>query len=235
MKSLYLIIDLASVAIPFLVSFHPRLRFYEKWKTLFPALLITGAIFIIWDVLFTKWDVWGFNEDYLLGRNIINLPIEEWLFFVCIPYACVFMHFAIQELLPKAVLSVKITTIITYILLFLFLILSIANYDKLYTQVNYYFAFLVLLISFRFSSQILSKYYVTFLLMLIPFFIVNGILTGSFIHEQVVWYNNDENLGIRLFTIPIEDVTYAFSLILCTLLLMERFSLYKKRHVFAVK
>ena len=197
--------------------------------------MITGAIFIIWDVLFTRWDVWGFNEDYLLGRNIINLPIEEWLFFVCIPYACVFMHFAIQELLPKAVLSVKITTIITYILLFLFLILSIANYDKLYTQVNYYFAFLVLLISFRFSSQILSKYYVTFLLMLIPFFIVNGILTGSFIHEQVVWYNNDENLGIRLFTIPIEDVTYAFSLILCTLLLMERFSLYKKRYVFAVK
>jgi len=59
--------------------------------------------------------------------------------------------------------------------------------------------------------------------MLIPFFIVNGILTGSFIENEVVWYNNDENLGIRLFTIPIEDTIYAFTLILTTLALTEYF------------
>ena len=57
--------------------------------------------------------------------------------------------------------------------------------------------------------------------MLIPFFIVNGILTGSFIENEVVWYNNSENLGVRLFTIPIEDSIYAFTLILTNLFLME--------------
>jgi len=57
--------------------------------------------------------------------------------------------------------------------------------------------------------------------MLIPFFIVNGILTGSFIENEVVWYNNSENLGVRLLTIPIEDTIYAFTLILTNLLLME--------------
>ncbi|GAA4270533.1 hypothetical protein GCM10022257_26340 [Hyunsoonleella aestuarii] len=57
--------------------------------------------------------------------------------------------------------------------------------------------------------------------MLIPFFIVNGILTGSFIENEVVWYNNNENLSFRLFTIPIEDSIYAFSLILMNLSILE--------------
>jgi lycopene cyclase domain-containing protein len=57
--------------------------------------------------------------------------------------------------------------------------------------------------------------------MLIPFFIVNGILTGSFIENEVVWYNDFENLGIRLFTIPIEDTVYAFTLILLNLFVMS--------------
>jgi lycopene cyclase domain-containing protein len=59
--------------------------------------------------------------------------------------------------------------------------------------------------------------------MLIPFFIVNGILTGSFIENEVVWYSADEIIGIRLFTIPIEDTVYAFTLILTNLALVEFF------------
>jgi len=51
---------------------------------------------------------------------------------------------------------------------------------------------------------------------------VNGILTGSFIEGEVVWYNNTENLGLRIFTIPIEDFAYAFSMILYNLLLIEQ-------------
>ena len=61
------------------------------------------------------------------------------------------------------------------------------------------------------------------MILLIPFFIVNGILTGSFIAEEVVWYNNSENLNIRIFTVPIEDIVYAFSLILSNLILIKTF------------
>jgi lycopene cyclase domain-containing protein len=56
---------------------------------------------------------------------------------------------------------------------------------------------------------------------LIPFFIVNGILTGSFIEVPIVSYNNSENLGIRLFTIPIEDIGYAFSMLFGNLMIFE--------------
>ena len=61
------------------------------------------------------------------------------------------------------------------------------------------------------------------LVILIPFIIVNGILTGSFIEGEIVWYNPDEITGIRLITIPVEDFAYGFSLILINLHLMNYF------------
>jgi lycopene cyclase domain-containing protein len=73
------------------------------------------------------------------------------------------------------------------------------------------------------KTPILSQFFITFLIILIPFFIVNGILTGSFIENEVVWYNNNENLNIRLFTIPMEDVVYAFNMLFPSLLLIEFF------------
>ena len=59
----------------------------------------------------------------------------------------------------------------------------------------------------------MQEYYPSFLVILIPFLLVNGILTGSFIEEPVVWYNNAENLDFRIFTIPIEDAFYAFTML----------------------
>ena len=61
--------------------------------------------------------------------------------------------------------------------------------------------------------------------LLIPFFIVNGILTGTGIDEPVVWYNNAENLSIRILTIPIEDIFYGFELIILTIYFQELFKI----------
>lgn len=226
--SLYLWLNLLSVSIPLLVSFHPRIRLYKQWKALFMALMITLIPFIIWDIYFTVQGYWGFNETYLSGLYFLHLPLEEWLFFICIPYACVFTHLSLLELNPKIGLSDTLTRTVTYSLAIIFTIVFLLNFSKAYTAVDMIFAFIALVICYRIRPKLLNSFYVTFLVMLIPFFIVNGILTGTGIEGNVVWYNDEENLGIRMGTIPVEDSAYAFSMILMNLLLFFNFSEKKK-------
>ena len=221
--SLYLWLDLLSLSVPFLVSFHPRIALYKHWKALFLALFITLIPFILWDVYFTLNGYWGFNEIYLSGMYLLHLPIEEWLFFICIPYACIFTHISILEINPKLSLSKKLTKRISILLFGLFALVLLVNYDKAYTAIDMIFAIVVLALVVKFKPSLLNSFYITFLFMLIPFFIVNGILTGTGIEGNVVWYNNEQNLGIRLGTIPVEDTAYAFSLILLNLFLFNKF------------
>lgn len=223
MDSLYLWLNIGSLSIPFLYSFHPKLKLYKKWKYIFPSIVIMMVFFIPWDIVFTANGYWGFNPDYLTGIYIVNLPIEEWMFFVCIPYACIFTHYALLHYFPNMQLPEKATQYITYILILILLILVIIFYDRWYPLINFSYAIILLGLMLAYEKALLKKFFLTFLVMLIPFFIVNGILTGSFIEEQIVWYDNTQNMGIRMFTIPVEDSVYAFTMILTPLVLTEYF------------
>ena len=181
------------------------------------------VIFIPWDVIFTLHKIWGFNDTYFLGTKFLRLPIEEWLFFICIPFACVFTHYALLLYFPNLKLNKTSTKWISNGLMALLLVLAVVNYDKWYPVINFSLAIPLTLLVYTYNIKLLQHFLLTFLVMLIPFFIVNGILTGSFIEDQVVWYNNAENLGIRMGTIPVEDSIYAYTMILCNLFLTELF------------
>ena len=53
----------------------------------------------------------------------------------------------------------------------------------------------------------------TYLFSLIALVVVNGVLTGSFIENEIVSYNENHFMGYRIFTIPIEDTIYCFSML----------------------
>jgi lycopene cyclase domain-containing protein len=186
------------------------------------------AIFIPWDVIFTINGIWGFNPDYFLNTKILSLPLEEWLFFICIPFACVFTHYALLLYFPKMKLGENSSKSIAVGLMLTLVFVLIFNYDKWYTLVNFSLAIPLTLIVLKYNPKLLQHFFLTFLVMLIPFFIVNGVLTGSWIENQVVWYNNAENLGIRMGTIPVEDSIYAYSMILMSLFFFELLS---SRHI----
>ena len=77
----------------------------------------------------------------------------------------------------------------------------------------------------------LGRFFVSYAVVLIPFFLINGALTGSFTEAPVVWYNDAQNLGIRLFTIPIEDSMYGLLLILGTVTVYEAVNARQLQHV----
>ena len=222
-NSLYLLADLLSISVPFLVSFHPRLRLYREWPALFAAIFLAMVPYIIWDVYFTRSGYWGFNPTYLTGHYLFSLPLEEWLFFICIPYACVFTHLSLLEINPGLGLSETATRRISYLLLLIFALVGIFNWDRAYTAVDMTFGIIILSLVLWKRPEMLSPFYLTFLVMLIPFFLVNGVLTGTGIEGNIVWYNDQENLGIRMGTIPVEDSVYAFSMILLNLYLFQEF------------
>jgi len=220
---LYLLLNLGSICIPLLYSFEKKMRFIKNWKAVLLSLTIVASIFLIWDALFTVNRVWGFNSDYHLNFEFFQMPIEEWMFFFCIPYASVFIHYSLEYFKPKLLIPEKFTRRITLFFILFFIPVIIMNTDRLYTSVNYSFLVAILLLGFFYGTQYLRRFYISFLIILIPFFIVNGVLTGTGIEEPVVWYNNAENLGIRLLTIPIEDIGYAFTMIYGNVFLIEKF------------
>ncbi len=218
---LYLILNIASFIVPFLYSFEKRMYYASRWRAVLGAITITAIFFIIWDIIFTKLGVWWFNPRYHSGLHIYNLPLEECLFFFCIPYASIFLHFVIRHFFPKLQLSKAVVSIITFFALAILALVALTHLDRLYTSVNFSICFAVLIATYFLKPYILQLFYITYLAILVPFAIVNGILTGSFIDEPVVYYNNAENLGIRLGTIPVEDTAYAFGMILMSLLWIE--------------
>ena len=212
---------MACIIIPFIASFYPKHAFYKYWKFFFKANIIVALIFIIWDYFFTKAGIWGFNYNYLIGLEIGNLPIEEILFFFCIPYACVFTYFALKHLIQNNPIS-NIESFITYIIIAVLFCIAIMNYDKLYTSITL-FSMIIYLIYLKVKRVDLSYHYLSFLATLPFFYISNGILTGSFLVDPIVWYNDMENLNFRINNIPFEDVFYGMLLIFLNIELFEYF------------
>lgn len=218
---LYLAINFFSFILPFFLSFHKKSAFYKTWKYLVWAIVLPGILFVLWDQYFTHLKIWGFNPEYVTGLYIGNMPIEEILFFICIPYACVFSYFIIIYLIPKDYFA-KHQRTISIAIIVIMLLIGCLHVEKLYTCVTFIgLAGYMALLEFVIKAKFLGRFYFSYLFMLVPFFLVNGILTGSFIDREIVWYDNTHNLGIRLGTIPVEDVFYGMLLLMMNVSVFE--------------
>lgn len=217
----YLCINIGAVIVPILFSFHPSIRFDKAWRSFFPAMFGAAIPFLIWDNIFTQWGIWGFNPKYLMGIYLSHLPLEETLFFICIPYACIFTYYCFQKLL-RCTLPTTVINILSAILCSCLLISGILYIHHWYTSLTFFALALTLFYTHFIAKQPwIGCFYCTFTVLLLPFFIVNGILTGTGLDSPIVWYNNTETMNFRLLTIPIEDIFYGMLLILLNVILFE--------------
>lgn len=202
----YLLLNIFTILIPFSLSFEAKVSFYKKWRYYLPSLLITATFFLIWDYFKTKNGVWQFNDAYIIGIKFFGLPIEEYFFFITVPYACSFIYEVLAYYIKKDFTPNAIKLLLIAIS-FVFLIASFFVLPRAYTwSVVFGMYCIIPFLVYALSNLKLQYFLLMFLISLFPMAIVNGVLTAL----PVVIYNNAQNIGIRTFTIPIEDYLYSF-------------------------
>jgi lycopene cyclase domain-containing protein len=219
MEFSYLLINFLTIFFPIVLSFDKRVAFFKSWGFVFPGLLITGLLFLFWDYLFTIYGVWSFNPEYIIGFHILDLPIEEILFFITVPFACIFVYECLNYYVKPDLLR-RFSSPISYFLIAFSILMLVLFYDRVYTLITFGLLAVVLIITeFVVKSTIMSRFYLAYLVSLIPFYLVNGLLTSI----PIVMYNNAENMALRVGTIPFEDHFYSLSMLLINILLFEYF------------
>lgn len=215
----YLFLDAITIIFPLLLSFDKKIHFWRKWKWMFPAMLTTSIFYIVWDIWFTKTEVWVFNHKYLVGFDLFSLPLEEYLFFIVVPYACLFIYECLVGYFPSIPFNGNLTNIT---MVGFSTIIALFNYEHIYTFVTFGLISITLwyfIYTNRSFINKIQKYLIpAWLLSIIPMLYINGVLTS----KPVLIYNNLENLGIRIGTIPFEDFFYNYLYMLWMVIIFEK-------------
>src|SRR5690554_2224764 len=210
-SSTYLLINFLTIIICFIASFDKRIQFYKHFGTFLLSSTIVAIPFISWDVWFTDMVVWWFNTDYTLGVIIAGLPMEEWLFFYCIPFACVFTYYCFDKFFDLSWTSV-FNNVIVFLTMIVCVVAALLYHDKIYTFITALVTLAtVLYLHFIAKKEFIGQVSFLYLILMVGFFTVNGVLTGTGLDSPIVNYNPEHLLDIRILTIPIEDAVYGYS------------------------
>jgi lycopene cyclase domain-containing protein len=197
---------------PLALSFDKKVAYYKRVRHLIVPIILVSGLFLIWDQWFTEKGVWGFTMAHTAHIFLGKLPLEEILFFVVVPYNCMFIFEVIGVYFqPKNKAILNRVFFGTFLLLGLTLLIQ--QPTGWYTLSAILLAILLSITLLIYNPTWLSQFVISFLVCLLPFLVVNGLLTGAATTLPVVWYNPAEFSGWRIITIPAEDLFYNFDLL----------------------
>ena len=208
----YVVITLAIIAGPFLLSFDKRVGFHRHWLQLGISMVPVSAAYLLWDVLVTEQGHWSFNPAYAGSWKLFGLPLGEWLFFLVVPYACIFILEVVRAYFPNRTYSdsgrVRTYAIVCVVLL---LVTGYLFRGQSYTLLALLATSVWLTLTLIAQPGLLGDSHNLwfFLLSIIAFLVVNGILTGL----PIVLYTPEAIWGVRIASIPLEDLFYNISML----------------------
>jgi len=211
----YIIIDFLIILFPLIFTFKWKFKYYKFFRPLAASILIVGTSYILWDILVTFRGDWWFEDEFLIGIKIFGLPIEEILFFIVVPYACIFIYENLVYFVRDKKIPFNKWFYITLAAVFIIIGIIFRNQD--YTILSMFSCALFFILTSTLKQEILKSrnYWFYIILSFIPFIIFNYLLTSLI----VVGYNPDAIWGGfgawngRFFTIPFEDFFYNFSML----------------------
>lgn len=224
MKYEYLIFNLIVISGPLFFGFLKPFYFIKYFKEAIFSILIVAIPFIIWDALVTNRH-WFFSDDYTIGVRFFGLPFEELMFFVVVPYACLFTWEMVYRRTTEGL--IKFYKLI-YLISVLFISLSVLSffYEKEYTSLALLSFGLAILFDLTIGAKIINQKRFYYFFGWITFFtlIFNGYLTWL----PIVTYDEFYQIGFRIFTIPIEDFFFGFSLLILNTSIFEKLLIKRK-------
>ncbi len=219
MKYEYLLFHLVIIVGPVVSQFSRRIRHVSRWRL---KLLVNGIVmipYIIWDAIVAG-SHWWFNEAYTLGFRLLGLPIGEWLFFITVPFGCLL----VWETLPHTDNWLTRLRALRYVRAILYAALPagiwVFSTGKQYTGLVIFCFGLVGLADTLLDVDLLLRPKTYLYLAIVSGFILvfNGYLTA----RPVVVYGEAYQMGYRIWTIPIEDFGYGFTLMFFNTMLYEK-------------
>lgn len=216
MKWLYAAFDTVVIAGPLLAS---RLWLRDFWRQKQALFMSLGTVALPWalmDVAAHYWGWWQYNPQYIFGVRFFGLPIEEIVFFIAVPFACLVVWHAAQRFkggvppwVPRAVFVVLVIACAGLIAL------HIGRWRTVFDA-----SIVIITVAALWGSDVVRHkawwYWNGMTLGL--FLVCNAILTTA----PVVVYDISAATGWRVGSIPIEDFLYNFSLLNLLVLAYER-------------
>ena len=221
----YLIFNILIIIFPFLLSFDRRIAFWKKWPYLIFSMIVTDLIFVTWDSIVTGIGHWSFNEDHLTGIWVLGIPMEELMFFITVPYACLFTFEVIISYLKDW--KVPFSRVVNFSVAAVLVIGAIIFRDQGYTFIVLLYTALVVILLTLGKEPLISrrKFWIFTAGTIFLFTAFNMVLTAIPVVEygpEFIW-GGDGLFNGRFFTIPLEDFFYNFSM-LSTYLLAYKFA-----------
>jgi len=222
--STYLLINIAIIFFPTVLSFDKNLKYYKNVKYVFQSILIVSTVYIVWDIIATKRGDWAFNPEHLIGTYFFDLPLEEILFFITVPYSCIFIYETVMFYVKEK--EIVVNRKVFFIPALILPSIGFIFYKQHYSFTVLLFAAIFFIAAIIIKSPLLKSrnFWITILICFIPFLIVNYFLTSI----PIVTYNEFAFSGKRFLTIPYEDFLYSFSMVSLWILFYDLLKTKKK-------
>lgn len=214
----YLLMLLVLAGVTVFLFLKKTIVFITEIKYMLPAIIFSGAIFILFDNRLLETGIIEFNQNYLFGKSIYNLPIEEWLYLLIMSL----FTFSIYLLVSAKFENFEKTNLFVPISVLLLVGISYIAWTTRDKLIPFFISFLLAiyfaytLFRKRFYPH-LAKFYISFLVSVVPFLIIRAFVNSI----PVIIYSSEYIFGIRLFNMPIEEFGYLFLLMLINFTIFE--------------
>lgn len=204
-KHIYSLIGLGIIIGPLALSFDQKVFFIGNILPVLVATVVVGAIYIAWDAWVVRLGDWKFNPEWTGMWRLFDLPAGEWLFFLSVPYASLFLFEVFGAYFGRAMVSI-VPRWMSFVLAGVFMSLAYAFRKKHYTFLAMFSVAVFMVLQGLLVPDFWKRQDILLTMgsSVGTFLLVNGIYTRL----PTIHYNPNAIWGVRVGTIPLEDFFY---------------------------